>query len=423
VPLDARTAVRAVAASLIGMVALVLALPSPASAVDPCVTCHATSVRGAHAGVACVACHVGSGDLRRVSAGPTAPGCATCHPGAAAIFQGPMARRDGERTFAAKAFGRRDDHFFEKSCAGCHVKDCLDCHGADGHAIAKPGREGCHSCHRGYFIGADYLGLAPREDSLRYQRGPAVDGERYLKMRPDVHAEAGLRCGACHSMASLAAGQRASKTCTDCHQPSMKVLEHLIGGHLQALECWACHSAWAAQEYGSFFVRVADSPAAEHFSVRRQAGSEYIRSAYLRRQDAPPLGRDLTGKVSPIRPQFLIYYSDLRARDAEENVLLAAQWKAFFPHTIRRGTVLCEGCHGASRRFLVEPQEARIYLPAVDGLGLSSFWSQQGQTMSNGRFFTPDEVKRLGIKSSAYRRGTIEKWKKLVQSVDGSSRR
>ena len=411
-------------AHLIWLAGLWVALaPQPALAAAACTTCHSRPVRGAHATIACVACHTASGDFRRVSAAPSATGCNWCHPGANQVFLGPMAHRKAERAFAEAAFARRDGHFFEKSCTGCHVKDCLDCHGPDGHDIARPGSDGCHSCHRGYFVGADYLGRAPREDNLRYQRGLAFDGERYLKMRPDVHAEAGLRCGACHSMASLAGGQRAARTCTDCHRPSMQVLEHRIGGHLEALECWACHSAWAAQEYGTFFVRVGDSPAGEHFSVKRQPGSEYLRSAYLRRQDAPPLGRDEGGKVSPVRPQFIAYTSDLRGPGGEENVLLAAQWKAFFPHTIRRGTVVCEGCHEAPRRFLVEPEGARIYLPAEDGLALPSFWNQQGQTLVNGRFLTPAEVARLGAKSPAYRRGTIEKWQKLVQSVEGSSRR
>ena len=408
---------------LAGIWLVLLAPRSASAAAAECTACHQPSVRGAHATLSCVACHGRGGDLRRVSAAPDATGCTWCHPGTAAIFQGPMAHRKAEQAFADKAFAGRDGHFFEQSCTGCHVKDCLDCHGPDGHSIARPSMEGCHSCHRGYFVGADYLGRAPREDNLRYQRGPAFDGERYLKMRPDVHAEAGLACGACHGMASLAAGQRTAKTCTDCHQPSPTVLEHRIGGHLGALECWACHSAWTAQEYGTFFVRVGGNQVGEHFSVKRSPGAEYLRSAYLRRQDAPPLGRDAAGKVSPIRPQFIAYTSDLRAPGGEENVLLSAQWRAFFPHTVRRGTVLCEGCHDAPRRFLVEPKAARIYRPADDGLNLESFWDQQGQTLVNGRFLSPEEVARLRARSPAYRRGTIEKWQKFVQPVENSSKR
>lgn len=398
--------------------------PQAASASAPCDACHVVTVRGAHATITCVACHERAVSLGGVSGAPAAAGCTSCHPGTAGVLHGPMASRGREREFVSKAVGARDDHFFEKNCTGCHVSTCRDCHGRDPHAIARPGQQACHGCHRGYFVGADYLGRAPREDSLRYQRGPEIDGERYLRMRPDVHASAGLVCGACHTMASLADGKRTAKTCQDCHRPDPKVLEHRIAGHLEALECWACHSAWAPQEYGTFFVRVGTSTAAEHFSVKREPGAEYLRSAYLRRQDAPPLGRNVAGRVSPIRPQFIAYLSDLRGgAGREENVLLAAQWKAYFPHTVRRGTVLCEGCHAEPRRFLQEPEGARIYLPAADGLGIPSFWSQQGQTVVNGRFLSAEEVQGLGVRSPAYRRATVEKWKKLVESVEDSSRR
>ncbi len=318
------------------------------------------------------------------------------------------------------AFARYDERFFEKNCGGCHLSGCNDCHSGDGHAIVRPGQKDCHQCHRGYFVGADYLGLAPREDSLRYQRGAGVDGEKYLKMRPDVHAEAGLSCGACHSMASLAAGTPA-KGCRDCHTPDPGIVEHRIAAHLDRLECYACHSSWGAQEYGSFFLRVGDNPVGDMFRVRRKAGSEYLRSTYLKRQDAPPLGWNAAGKVSPIRPQFIAYYSDLRIGGTVENALAAAQWKAFFPHTVRRATVACDGCHDEPRRFLLEAEKQRIYLPEKDGMSLSSFWDSRNQTLVNGRFFTPEEFSRLTDRNAEYVRGYLEKWKNLVKRVDTSS--
>ena len=78
-------------------------------------------------------------------------------------------------------------------------------------AVAKATDQSCLVCHKGYFVGTDYYGMAPREDSLRYQRGKTAYGETYLKMAPDVHAEAGLTCGACHSMKSLTAGRSRQK--------------------------------------------------------------------------------------------------------------------------------------------------------------------------------------------------------------------
>jgi len=148
----------------------------------------------------------------------------------------------------------------------------------------------------------------------------------------------------------------------------------------------------------------------------------HIRSAYLKRQDAPPLGRNAAGRLSPIRPQFVAYYSDLRHKGGVENVLAAAQWKAFFPHTIRRGTVSCDGCHDEPRRFLLEAENRRIYLPAKDGMALTSFWDSRGQTLVNGSFFMPEEFLRLSSRSPAYVQGYVEKWKNFVERVEEPSK-
>lgn len=402
------------------LVALLLLLAAPAAA-EECRVCHAVTVRGAHAGVGCSDCHGAGGEVRRPSAG-SATGCTGCHPGFAGVLHGPMATRQAERAFARQAFGRFDSRFFEKNCNGCHLADCLDCHGGDGHAVARPQKEDCHACHRGYFVGADYWGLAPREDHPRYQRGRGYGGEKYLKMRPDAHAEAGMGCGDCHSMPSLA-GREKAKGCLDCHSPDPEIIEHSIAAHLEKLECYACHSGWGAQEYGTFFLRLGENPLAEIFQARREPGSEYLRSAYLKQQDAPPLGRNAAGRVSPIRPQFIAFYSDLREDPPrQENVLAAARWQAFFPHTIRRGTVTCDGCHDRPERFLLEPEERRIYLPAKDGMSLSSFRNSRGQALANGTFFAPEEFSRLSSPTPEYVRGYVEKWKNFIERVEESSR-
>jgi hypothetical protein len=397
-----------------------LLLPSLPLAADNCTDCHKTAMTGAHRGVSCTACH---GDGEELAADPAAKGagCGGCHQGHGGIFQQKMATRAAEKRFVHETFGAVDGQFFDNNCASCHISSCSDCHGT-GHGLARPAQEACHSCHKGYFVGADYFGRAPREDSLRYQRGTFVDGEAYLKMAPDVHFSAGMVCGDCHSMASLAAGHNAAKSCRDCHTPDSQVLEHRIAAHLEKLECYACHSAWGAQEYGTFYIRPEESQAREYFRVRWTSGSAYIKSAYLKRQNAPPLGLNEAGRVSPIRPQFITFYTHTRQDRpvGEENRLLTARWKAFFPHTIRRGTVLCRECHESPQRFLLEKTEERIYLPDVDGLALSSFWNREGQQIGNGRFF-PEERFESMSRSPAYLKGVVEKWSNLIKRVEVSS--
>ncbi len=191
-------------------------------------------------------------------------------------------------------------------------------------------------------------------------------------------------------MQSLIAGTRTAKVCRDCHKPSDKVLEHRIKVHLERMECYACHSAWGAQEYGTFYLRFTGGQSQQHYRLKTVDGN-YVKSAYLKKQDAPPLGVNARGMVSPIRPQFIAYFSDIRNDMVvgEENRLLTASWKAFFPHTVRRGTVMCDGCHDAPRRFIMEGKEDRIYRLQDDGMKIPSFWDRTGQKVMNGDFSAP----------------------------------
>jgi hypothetical protein len=259
---------------------------------------------------------------------------------------------------------------------------------------------------------------------MRYQRGIAVEGETFLKMLPDVHYRAGMACGACHSMASLARGERSAKGCRDCHTPDRTVIEHRIAAHLERLECYACHAAWAPQEYGSFFLRFRDPQLKADFDLRPGSNPEYLASAYLRRQDAPPLGINAAGRVAPIRPQFIAYYTDIQAARAAgpENILLAAEWRAFFPHTIQRGTATCEACHATPARFLLEPPSRRIYRLEQDGMGLASFWDQAGQRVVNGGFMPASRYRTMRTGSPAYTKANIEKWRQILNRVEPSSR-
>lgn len=394
--------------------ALLLAFSNSAVALEQ------VQLPGVHADLTCQDCH---GADVKASPQPSAlevqaEGCTGCHQGYERIFEQAMTTRHAEKQFCERTFASVDKKFFDNSCNSCHVSDCLDCHGGDGHQIRTPGNEDCLSCHSGYFVGREYLGMAPREDHVRYQRGLRYQGDHVLKMRPDIHAEKGLGCRDCHSMQSLIQGKPSAQNCRDCHQPSLEVVEHSIPAHLEKMECYACHSAWSAQEYGTFFLRFGEENSDVAVSKFKASGltGEYLSRAYLRKQDSPPLGINSRGKVSPIRPQFISYYSDLRGGNFPlvENRLMGAEWKAFFPHTTRRGTMMCDSCHDDARRYLLEAEENRIYRIDLDGLGLSSFWNQAGQMVVNGSFVSPQRFIKIKEKNDVYTKAYVEKWKNLI---------
>jgi hypothetical protein len=352
---------------------------------------------------------------------PASVACLRCHPSAAGVLAGPMATRAGERAFARRAFGDSGERFFAQSCTGCHVAGCDDCHGARPHAGGRLETDACTRCHRGDNVGWDYLGRAPREDHARYQRGEVADGEPFLKMLPDLHAERGMTCGDCHSMRSLQEGRRAAKTCRECHPaPSRDVPEHALSAHLEKMACEACHAAWAPQEYGTFLVLPASADEEEAFSPLRAWGPRR-KSAQIRSQDAPPLGLDERGKVAPIRPRFVLFATDTRR--GWENRLLAAEWRAFSPHTTRRGTVTCSECHDSRRRFVLERDEERLHELERDGLPLRSYWSREKQTVVNGSFFPAERYEAMNRKTPEYVRQYLRQWQTLLDRAAPRSAR
>ena len=382
-------------------------------------------LEGVHAQLACRDCHGGDASLtpQPSSLGVRASGCTGCHQGYDQIFDQAMTTRRAEKQFVDQTFSSVDNDFYANNCSSCHVSDCLDCHGGNGHKIKSATQEECLSCHKGYFVGREYLGWAPREDHPRYQRGPEHPGGKALKMRPDLHAERGMECKDCHSMQSLIAGKKAAQTCEECHQPDPAVIEHSIAAHMDKMECYACHSAWAPQEYGSFYLRLGENNrAAEEAFKTPSLEGEYLVRAYLRKQDAPPLGLNSRQRYSPIRPQFITYYSDLRGEAPYEieNRLLGAEWKAFFPHTIRTGTVMCDNCHDDRRRYLLEDPKDRLYRIDLDGLGLMSFWNQQGQTIRHGSFISPQQFLQIKKKDATYTKAYIKRWKNLLGHDESS---
>lgn len=338
-----------------------------------------------------------------------------------------MSVRGAEKEFVSEVVGGNDPRFFAKNCRSCHVKSCMDCHSYSQEHVDPPDSKTCIQCHKGYHVGVDYLGYAPREDRMRYQRGPEVQGRHYLRMQPDVHQEAGMQCSRCHSMDSLARGKQASKQCRDCHTPDKDVIEHRIEAHREKMECYACHSAWAAQEYGTFYLRFQNSTKQESFyPLREWGGEEYVKSAYLKKRNKPNLGLNKEGRVSPIRPQYIVYFTNVVDNRVmgEENRMLSARWKPFFPHTVQSAGAMCHECHNTPRRFLLEGNaNSSVHAPSEDGLTLESFWSRKGQNMTKGSFFPESRYANMPWRdSSRFIRLYLKKWQGFIRSAGNSSR-
>ncbi len=340
-----------------------------------------------------------------------AEACLSCHGEYAGVLSSAMRTRIKEGLFIQKTFSGVDVNFGGKNCGGCHVQSCLDCH-----VTGKPAVNDCLRCHNVGNTGADYAGMGIREDHERYQRGPVFNGVNYMKMLPDVHFEKGITCGGCHTMRSIA-GSGPAKQCGECHSYSKKVIDHSIKEHGN-VACVSCHAAWSPAEYGAFYVRLRESASREYFRSVRQLNNEYVKSSFMRLNVPPHLGKNVNGRYVPIRPRLAFFTDVYRNNTAgRENRMLSNLWEPFTPHTVRLETLTCEACHNNRRKYILEKDEDRIFLPEKDGLEISGFHDSSFFRMDRGLFTTEEDYDRLARRTPEYIRAYFIKLEQMKKTV------
>ncbi|MEN6438053.1 MAG: hypothetical protein ABFD97_05680 [Syntrophobacter sp.] len=194
--------------------------------------------------------------------------------------------------------------------------------------------------------------------------------------------------------------------------PGKEPLNHRIPGHMDKMECTACHAAWTYQDMGLHLVRQ-DSPDYEPWTWLTRQGDPQAReiletNLFKRREQwSPPSSRDwLTGfskigvwlggysmrrwegrvlglnsrgRVSAMRPhyQYWLSWVDTRGQAVLDSVIpqtgdgrQAVAWNPYAPHTVRPQTVDCWDCHGNTRAL---------------GLGQTLVRAKDGQTVGLGR--------------------------------------
>lgn len=402
-----------------------LFLTSAAYALDKnsgdCSACHAEHMGGVHSELGCTDCHARGGEhfLKAADFESGASGCLACHEDHRGITHSKMVTREAEQKFVHKAFNGIDDDFYGKNCSNCHVSSCSDCHGGE-HEVVLPKTETCQECHRDYYIGIEYSGLGQRDDHERYQRGPEHVGAHYAAMLPDVHHEAGMSCGECHSMASLSAGEKFSKTCTDCHSDPGDSPEHAVNAHMEKMECYTCHSAWANQEYGTFWLKFENTGFDDFFKWVKRPHIDYAKSSHTKYYSEYPIAVNSKGKYSPVRPEYVIFHTFIKDDKVVgvENRMLTNYYKNVFPHTVRRETVMCESCHESGKRFMRVKKSEQIFDLQKDGLLIDSFYNSRWFRVSNGRFVNDEEFAEVMKKSPEYRKLAVRKWKSLADMLN-----
>jgi hypothetical protein len=385
-----------------------------------CSQCHQEISSGLHKNLKCSDCHAKTDEhfAKAADFSTGAKGCIGCHENYSGIMSSHMVTRESEKKYVHKIFNGIDNSFYDKNCRNCHVTSCMDCHKSEQpHSIQKPTTDTCQDCHRDYYIGIEYSGHGQRDDHERYTRGVEHKGGYYASMLPDVHFEKGMQCADCHSMKSLSDGAKSSKTCTDCHKPDKRIIEHSISAHMEKMECYTCHSAWANQEYGTFWIKLENTKFDEYFRWVKRPHIDYAKSSHTKEYTNFPIGINAKGKYSPIRPEFitfLTYIKDDKLVGAE-NRLVSNYFKAVFPHTVRRGTQTCESCHASGRKFMREKATEKYFNLNKDGLVTDSFYNARWFRMHEGRFVNDGEFEAISEKSDKYKRLVVLRWQKVLE--------
>jgi hypothetical protein len=197
-------------------------------------------------------------------------------------------------------------------------------------------------------------------------------------------------------------------------------LNHRIPGHMDRMECTACHAAWTFQDFGLHLMRLDsadyepwerltrqsdlqarrnlesnlskpreqwDAPTSRDWLTGLSGTGVWLEGYSMRRWEGRILGVNSRGLVSIMRPhyQYWVSWVDSQGKIRMDSVIPrssggrpALAWDSYAPHTIRRQTAACSDCHGNARALGLGRTEHRakddrfvgLENPLADGLGI-----------------------------------------------------
>jgi hypothetical protein len=279
--------------------------------------------------------------------------------------------------------------------------------------------EQCVHCHnRGGRTGVSFLGMM---ESDGYgtpfmpdgNKQPKLHGKHYNLLQRDLHLDAGMHCIDCHTLNDIHGDgniyskkeQAVEIECADCHGsleeycdlktsrnnlmtnlkqqnnqiflegkidglahdiPQIRTLKERhalptamqIAGHMDKLECYACHSKWAPQCYGCHTKMDMRNSGYDWVDEKEGGTYQWKESRSYLRWETPTLGINSEGKVSPYVPgcQAIFTQIDEDGNPVESNkVFVNAEGHSGIahnpiqPHTISRKTRSCENCHSEQK--------------------------------------------------------------------------
>ncbi len=295
----------------------------------------------------------------------------------------------------------------------------------------------CVHCHnRGGRTGVSYLGMMESDGygtpyTSNGEKQPKLHGKNYNYLQKDLHYDAGMECIDCHTLNDLHGDgniyskkeQAVEIECTDCHGDNEKystlktsrgnLMENIekrneqvvlkgkvdgklhnipqiraladrdslpvamqIEGHMDKLECYACHAKWVAQCYGCHAKMDMGKKGNDWVDAAEGTTSAWSESRSYLRWETPVLGINSEGKVCPFTTGCQVIFTQMSADGkplALNKVFTTSDGHSGIaqnpiqPHTMSRKPRTCENCHS-------EPKALGLgsghYISALNGIDI-----------------------------------------------------
>ncbi len=290
-------------------------------------------------------------------------------------YGSPWSGRPGKKG-AVKLHGKDYNHLqpdvhFEKGlyCVDCHTEQ--DCHG-DGNIYSKKEQAveiECQDCH----------GTATRATTLKTSWGNPIDRLQHEGSKVVLVSVTGER----HPVPQV-------KTIIE-NGPGSARAAMGISGHMQALECYACHSRWAPQCYGCHAQQdcttrshdwlqndnVPDETMAGRAVNAKKACCKWRETRSYLRWESPALGINAEGRVSPFIPGCQVFFTGIGpdGRTVALNKVFTTYdglsgiaTNPIQPHTVSARARSCQDCHANPKALGLG---TGIYRPKANGLGIT----------------------------------------------------
>ena len=411
----------------------------------------------------CLRCHLWTEGARRIG-DYRSSGCSACH----VVYADDGLSRSGDPTIPKDEPGHPIRHEITSRIPS---EQCVHCH------------------NRGGRTGVSYLGMMEADPYGTPYTGDGskqgkLHGKYYNRLHADLHLDAGLHCIDCHTSAEIHGDgkiyskreQATEVECETCHGtveeysrlttsrgnrmpnlrrandrvvlrtkldprdidvPQVRGLadrEELptamgISGHMERLECYACHAPWAPQCYGCHAKMDTRKKGRDWVAGEDDAAHAWQESRSYLRWETPTLGINTKGKVSPFVTGCQAIFTQIGSTGkalVTNKVFTTAHGHSGLahnpiqPHTISRRARPCENCHSSSKALGLGSGHYVTELNGVDvPFELERIVDEDGNQLQatshdGARPFNAQElqkIRRTGVCGSCHKETATDLWK------------